>query len=264
MKYALACIKMVCVGVIVLVLLFSFSRDVFADNCIYAEHGSTESWPEDTCHSYECGSPSGLCSSGFKHYSCDYYEFLGGAWGCYWQAYNCQSACGGDGGGGGHTPIWDGWHDGNFGEQASATCRASGWVTDHYYDPQDRDQVIRIYADGDLENPIYLGGASNYRSDLEGHCTGGTCAFDVDLNGRISPGVEHNILIFAGNFMLPAMDYTVSPPVERNWTQRKITCAATPPVNTAPTGTLTCPGSPMYLGNSASGSFGVLIAIIQV
>ena len=30
-----------------------------------------------------------------------------------------------------------------------------------------------------------------------------------------------------------------------------ITCIP-PPANTAPTGTLTCPGSPMYLGNSAS------------
>jgi len=70
MKYALACIKMVCVGVIVLVLLFSFSRDVFAGNCNYIEYGPMESWPEDKCWSYKCSSPSGLCSSGFQHYSC--------------------------------------------------------------------------------------------------------------------------------------------------------------------------------------------------
>ena len=101
MKATLIFIKMIiCIGIIVPALLFSFSRDVFADNCIYAEHSPTKSWPEDICHSYECGSPSGLCSSGFQHYSCDYYKVLGGAWGCYWQAYNCQSACGGGGGGG--------------------------------------------------------------------------------------------------------------------------------------------------------------------
>ena len=162
-------------------------------------------------------------------------------------------------------PIWNGWHDGYFGEQASATCRAAGWVTDNYYGyPSNHDVVIRIYDWPNLESPIYTGLANEYRDGLGSYCTNGTCAFDVDLNGRISPGVEHNILIFAGNFMLPAMDYTVSPPVERNWTQRTITCAPPPPPNSPPQGTLTCPGSPMYLGNSASGSFGVLIAIIQV
>ena len=244
MKYALACIKMVCVGVIVLVLLFSFSREVFAE-CIYFEKGPVANPPENMCESFTCGSPSGICSSGYQSYSCGYYPILG-EWGCYWQYYSCDTACGG--GGGGYVPNWAGYHDAYFDAQESATCRAAGWVTD--LNRPDQDVLIHIYSDGAEIDSIDrdLRWASIYRSDLTGMCTGGTCAFDVDLNGHISYGVDHNILIQVGvNYWLP---HSGIPP--RGLGNRKINCAAPPPANTAPTGTLSCPSSPTYLGQSAS------------
>ena len=120
-------------------------------------------------------------------------------------------------------PIWAGSHDGNFGvQETSASCLAWGWVTN--LSKPSNDISISITADG---TEIYSGFAGDYRSGLESYCTGGTCAFNVDLLNQPSyphDGAEHNILITAGTFLLPATDNTVNPPTERNWTQRKITC----------------------------------------
>ena len=164
-------------------------------------------------------------------------------------ANNCQMSpcspvsCNASDEGGGYVPTWVGYHDGQFGGQTSTTCTANGWITD--INKPSRDINIHIYSDG---AEIYSGYASDFRNDLTSYCTDGTCAFNVDLSGLISLGVEHNILIKVG--VAHVLPDSGSPP--RGLLDRKINCVETPPANTAPTGTLTCPGSPMCLGNSAS------------
>jgi hypothetical protein len=220
--------------------------------------------PTSWCHSAEgsggtistaCGEATINSNTGFWSWTQAVYSCgtdIDGADYCWCHVEACDTACAGGGGGGpGHTPIWNGSHDVYFGVQPAATCRASGWIIDNYWGvPSDHDVTIHIKSDG---NEIYSGVASGYRGDLTSYCTNGTCAFDVDLNGLISYGVPHNITITAANttYMLPAMDYTVAPPVARNMWQRVITCTE-PATNSPPQGTLTCPASPIYLGQSAS------------
>ena len=143
-------------------------------------------------------------------------------------------------------PAWAGYHDAYFDVQESATCRVVGWITDLNW--PDRDVLIYIYLDGvHIDSiPMKLRWASLYRDGLASYCTGGTCAFDVDLNGLISYGVDHNIWIRVG------VSHVLSDSGGRSLSDMKINCAEPPPANSAPTGTLTCPSSPIYLGQSAS------------
>jgi hypothetical protein len=69
------------------------------------------------------------------------------------------------------------------------SCNASGWA----FDPDDpsRDLEVRILFDG---TPVTTVTASEYREDLTGVCTGGTCGFSTSLWGLISEGEEHEIL----------------------------------------------------------------------
>ena len=130
-------------------------------------------------------------------------------------------------------PAWAGYHDSQFGDQTVASCTANGWATDS--NNSSTDYIIHIFVDGiDGANEIRPAGggwfwASDYRSGLEGVCTGGTCAFNVDLSGYISLDVEHNILIRIGRHWLPAYDYSVNPPTLIPVWNRKITCAAPTP-----------------------------------
>jgi len=104
-------------------------------------------------------------------------------WSTYWTA-ECGTCC--DGGGGNQTPV--GWHDEYAGSQPPANCRAFGWGVD----PDDRnaDVNIRILSDG---ASVWSGVANVARGDLTSYCPGGTCSFSVDLNGRITTGVNHTI-----------------------------------------------------------------------
>ena len=83
-------------------------------------------------------------------------------------------------------------HDGNDGITNRGGCYASGWAVD----PDDlaRDLQVRILSDG---TPVATVTASDYREDLEGVCTGGTCGFFTTLWGLISKGEEHNITVQA-------------------------------------------------------------------
>ena len=135
------------------------------------------------------------------------------------------------------SPAWAGYHDSQFGDQTVASCTANGWATDS--NNSSTDYIIHIFVDGiDGANEIRPAGggwfwASDYRSGLEGVCTGGTCAFNVDLSGYISLDVEHNILIRIGrHWWLPAYDYSVNPPTLIPVWNRKITCAAPTPTPT--------------------------------
>ena len=46
-----------------------------------------------------CESDSATSSHGTAVYNCANYDELGGAWGCYWHTYTCDSSCAGGGGG---------------------------------------------------------------------------------------------------------------------------------------------------------------------
>ena len=233
------------------------------------------------CESHEGG--EGLWSDGSNYYSPIYSSCDGKptGWGNYGHDYvYCPGPCGGGGGGGGTCgsfsqpscgsgtcpngktcvgvgnqglcrcgggmPAWAGYHDAYFDVQESATCRVVGWITDLNW--PDRDVLIYIYLDGvHIDSiPMKLRWASLYRDGLASYCTGGTCAFDVDLNGLISYGVDHNIWIRVG------VSHVLSDSGGRSLSDMKINCAEPPPVNSVPTGTLTCPSSPIYLGQSAS------------
>jgi len=246
------------VGVMILAVSILGAKEALAVCDISAPSAKVYGPPLPTswCHSYvdgdgqgiqtNCGTAyaptpgSGTWSATQAVYSCgsddegDY---------CYCHVEACDTACDGGGGGGGYRPAWAGYHDAYFGVQESAACRAVGWVTD--LNRPDRDVPIHIYSDG---AEIYTGSASLYRDGLASYCIGGTCAFDVDLNGLISYGVDHNILIQVG--VAHVLPDSGSPP--RGFLDRKINCVEPPPANTAPTGTLTCPGSPMFLGQIAS------------
>ena len=124
-----------------------------------------------------------------------------------------------------------GYHDSEFGSQTNASCYAHGWAAD----PNDKNQDVDIEIYSDWAR-IYSGKASEYRSDLTGECTGGTCAFNVNLWDFISHGVKHWIAVKVQDLntdnwkWLPA-----SNPVYKY--NRRINCSITP----TPTPTPPCP-----------------------
>jgi hypothetical protein len=87
-----------------------------------------------------------------------------------------------------------GSHDGASGSVASSSCNAFGWAA--FSTQQGTDLNIKILSDG---VQVATDVADAYRGDLTGQCTGGTCAFNVDLSGLISSGVNHSITVQAQN-----------------------------------------------------------------
>jgi hypothetical protein len=93
--------------------------------------------------------------------------------------------------------TFTGYHDGRSGVISDpAECRALGWV--RYDQNLSRDLRYRVLVDG-VEQ--VSGMANLYRADLSAVCTGGTCAFSVNLWSAIAPDIPHTVLVQAQNFM---------------------------------------------------------------
>jgi hypothetical protein len=90
--------------------------------------------------------------------------------------------------------TFTGYHDGSSGTVPQAQCRAYGWVMQD--SAPGLDINYRILVDG---NTVANGAANQYRADLAGTCTGGTCGFTQDLWGLISPNVQHTVRVQAQN-----------------------------------------------------------------
>jgi len=93
-------------------------------------------------------------------------------------------------------PDLKGSHDGAAESVNQTDCRAYGWITDANQ-PGENVQV-RVQVDGAI---VAQAVADQYRLDLGtfNRCAGGTCAFDVNLWGSITPGKPHTILVQAFN-----------------------------------------------------------------
>jgi predicted amidohydrolase len=82
----------------------------------------------------------------------------------------------------------EGYHDGGEGATNRGGCNASGWAVDP--DDRARDLQVRILSDG---SPVATVTAGDFREDVVGFCTDGTCGFSTSLWGLISKGEAHEI-----------------------------------------------------------------------
>ncbi len=85
-----------------------------------------------------------------------------------------------------------GSHDADSGTQNETFCRAAGWTTDP--DDTSTDVSVRIFSD-DVQ--IATTTASSYRSDLGAVCSGGTCAYGVNIYDLITHNIDHEIKVQA-------------------------------------------------------------------
>jgi len=88
----------------------------------------------------------------------------------------------------------EGFHDFEEGTQNQFSCEAEGWAAN----PNDRDidLNVRILSDGvEVAQTV----ADTFREGLDeaGACPGGTCSFNVNLWGLISPDTDHLITVQA-------------------------------------------------------------------
>jgi hypothetical protein len=87
----------------------------------------------------------------------------------------------------------DGAHTYEQGDVSAHACVAGGWAVDS--DDRERDLQIRVLADGSI---VASGMAGIPDAELLGICGGdGSCAFEVDLFGRITVAEEHAITVEA-------------------------------------------------------------------
>ena len=93
-------------------------------------------------------------------------------------------------------PDFKGSHDGAEENVEQADCRAYGWVTDA--NQPEVDVQIRVQVDGET---VAESLADVYRLDLGAfkRCEGGTCAFDINLWGSVTPDEPHTVLVQALN-----------------------------------------------------------------
>jgi Tol biopolymer transport system component/predicted GH43/DUF377 family glycosyl hydrolase len=107
----------------------------------------------------------------------------------------------------------EGYHDYDSGDAPSWACNAGGWVVDS--DDRERDLTIRILADG---NEVTSLTAGNPREDLLGVCgADGSCGFETNLWGLITPYEEHQITT-------QAYDEEAEQWFDLNNTPRNLTC----------------------------------------
>ena len=90
--------------------------------------------------------------------------------------------------------TFSGYHDGSSGTVPQAQCRAYGWVMQDSAPGLDINYRIPVGS-----KVIASGIANQYRADLTGTCTGGTCGFNQDLWGLISPNSQYTIRVQAQN-----------------------------------------------------------------
>lgn len=89
-------------------------------------------------------------------------------------------------------PELAGTHDGAEQSVAQKDCRAYGWITDAKQ--PEKDLQVRVLVDDVV---ITEAVADQYRVDLGtfNKCKDGTCAFDVDLWGALTPDQPHTVLV---------------------------------------------------------------------
>lgn len=90
--------------------------------------------------------------------------------------------------------TFTGYHDGASGTVSPANCRATGWVMQE--DAPGLDLAYRVLVDGAV---VASGLANQYRSDLTGYCSGGTCAIQQDLWGLLTPDIQHTVRVQGQN-----------------------------------------------------------------
>ena len=112
----------------------------------------------------------------------------------------------------------EGFHDFAEGTQNALSCVAEGWAAD----PNDRDidLNVRILSDGvEVAQTV----ADTFREGLDeaGACPGGTCSFNVNLWGLISPDTDHLIKV-------QAQDPQSGEWVDLSNTPKTLNCSDTP------------------------------------
>jgi len=113
---------------------------------------------------------------------------------CTYEVTNIRttySSCGYDASCAGNE-LPNGSHDADSGTQSETFCRATGWTTDP--DDTSTDVSIKVFSD-DVE--IATTTASSYRGDLESVCSGGTCAFGINIYDLITHDIDHEIKVQA-------------------------------------------------------------------
>jgi len=93
-------------------------------------------------------------------------------------------------------PDLKGSHDGAVESVEQTDCRAYGWIMDA--NQPGKNIQVRVQVDG---VPVAQSVADQYRLDLGAfkRCEGGTCAFDIDLWGSVTPDKPHTVLVQALN-----------------------------------------------------------------
>lgn len=93
-------------------------------------------------------------------------------------------------------PDLKGSHDGAEESVEQDDCRAYGWITDA--NQPEKDVKVRVQVDGET---VAESVADMYRLDLGAfkRCEEGTCAFDIDLWGSVTPDEPHTVLVQALN-----------------------------------------------------------------
>lgn len=93
------------------------------------------------------------------------------------------------------TPTVEGFHD-RFegGPGVNVRCAAEGWASDPTQ--PGTDVTVRVIVDG---TPVATGLANLFRQDLldAGIGVDGTAAFDIDLTGLVTSGVQHEVRVQA-------------------------------------------------------------------
>ena len=163
-------------------------------------------------------------------------------------SYDDGGGGGGSGDGGGGTYV--GSHDGHSGNVSKTDCIAGGWL--RWSSDKSRDLVYGILVDG-VE--VLFGVADQYRPDLTGVCTGGTCAFHTSLWGYLTPNENHSVRVRGQKVNSGWFDL--------NGTPKTINCIEPPPP--APTGlssTCSFDGSQLTINwNAVSGAYRYIVRI---
>jgi RHS repeat-associated protein len=135
---------------------------------------------------------------------------------------------------------WDGFYDGNSGNQSYANCYANGWAKDK--DNTASRVPVRVMTDyghsGQYTTQIGTATANQYRSDLTSVCSGGYCAYSINIGPNV-PVLNTNIGVIVQMQSIEGFWDTL------NNSPRTINCQDT-----------SSPGAPIYDSNSVSISSG--------
>jgi alpha-glucosidase (family GH31 glycosyl hydrolase) len=111
--------------------------------------------------------------------------------------------------------LLEGSHTGVERLATQSSCRAFGWLTDR--NRPESDVAVRVLVDGiEVAQTV----ADRYRPDLDalGRCSGGTCAFEVDLWNLVAYNREVTVLV-------QGLDSSTQQWVDILGSPKKLTCA---------------------------------------